>query len=167
MSTNPSQLAGALNGDDQNVSYSRLVIPRIAALDAMVLAAILASLNFWIAPTDPGWLNVNPSPYLLLPILIGGRFGFLPGTGAGILSVAIIVAWQCWLKKVDPASSLASERYVYTCLVLIGGICGELHHFFDGKLKRFAAGQGSLEQRLKKLDNELYFLREAKSEVDR
>ena len=137
-----------MNGNDQSVSYSRLVIPRIAALDAMVLAAILASLNFWLAPTDPGWLNVNPSPYLLLPILIGGRFGFLPGTGAGVLAVAIIVAGQCWLKKVDPASSLSSERYVYTCLVLIGGICGELQHFFDGKLKRVAAGQGTLEQRL-------------------
>ena len=149
------------------MSFSRLVIPRIAALDAMLLAAILVSLNFWIAPTDPGWLNVNPSPYLLLPILIGGRFGFLAGIGAGVFAVAIIVAGQCWLKKVDPASSLTSERYAYTCLILIGGLCGELQHFFDGKLKRLAEGRGTLELRLKKLDNELYFLREAKGEVDR
>src|SRR6185436_1051397 len=129
--------------------------------------AILAALNFWIAPADPGWLNVNPSPYLLLPILIGGRFGFLPGVGAGVLAAAIILAGQCWLKKLDPASILISERYVYTCLILIGGICGELQHFFEGKLKRHVEGHGALELRLKKLDSELYFLREAKGEVDR
>lgn len=133
----------------------------------MVLAAILVSLNFWIAPTDPGWLNVNPSPYFLLPILIGGRFGFLPGMGAGVLSVAIIAAGQFWLKKVDPVSSLNSARYVYSCLVLTGGICGELQHFFNGKLKRLTEIQGTFQQRIKKLDNELYFLREAKVEVDR
>ena len=149
------------------MSFSRLVIPRVAPLDAVVLAAILASLNFWIAPTDPGWLNVNPSPYLLLPILIGGRFGFFPGIGAGVLSVTIIVAGQFWLKKVDPVSSLNSERYVYSCLVLTGGICGELQHFFNGKLKRLTEIQDSFQQRIKKLDNELYFLREAKVEVDR
>jgi polysaccharide biosynthesis protein PelD len=149
------------------VSFSRLVMPRVALLDAMVLAAILVSLNCWVAPTDPGWLKVNPSPYILLPILIGGRFGFLPGMGAGILSVVIITAGQFWVKKVDPVSSLSSERYIYSCLVLTGGICGELQHFFNGRLKRLTEIQSTFEQRIKKLDNELYFLREAKVEVDR
>jgi polysaccharide biosynthesis protein PelD len=149
------------------VNLSRLIVPRIAPVDALVLAAILVALNLWIAPKDPGWLKVNPSPYLLLPVLIGGRFGFLPGVGAGVLSGLIILTGQFWLNKVDPVSSLASGRYVYSCLILIGGICGELQHFFNGKLKRLTAGQETLEQRLKKLDNELYFLREAKVEVDR
>ena len=156
-----------LDRNDVTVSFSRLVIPRAAPLDAVVLAAILISLNFWIAPTDPGWLNVNPSPYLLLPILIGGRFGFLPGMGAGVLSVAIIAAGQFWLKKVDPVSSLNSERYIYSCLVLTGAISGELQHFFNGKLKRLTEMQGTFQQRINKLDSELYFLREAKVEVDR
>ncbi len=133
----------------------------------MLLAAILVSLNFWIAPADPGWLNVNPSPYFLLPILIGGRFGFLSGVVAGVLSVAIIVAGQFWFKKIDPVSSLVAERYVYTCLILAGGICGELQYFFSGKLKRLTELLDTYQERIKKLDNELYFLREAKGEVDR
>lgn len=149
------------------MSVSRLSILRVAPIDAAMLAAVLVALNFWFAPGDPGWLAVNPSPYFLLPILIGGRFGFLPGTGAGVFSVTIIVAGQVWLKKVDPVSSLIAERYVYTCLVLIGGICGELQHFFDGKLKNLTELQGTFNERIKKLDNELYFLREAKVEVDR
>jgi hypothetical protein len=132
-----------------------------------VLAAILVALNFWTAPTDPGWLNVNPSPYLLLPLLIGGRFGFVPGIGAGLLSMAIIVAGQFLLKKIDPVSSLHSERYIYSCLLLTGGICGELQHFFNSKLKRLTESEGTFQERIKKLDNELYFLREAKGEVDR
>ena len=81
--------------------------------------------------------------------------------------MAIIVAGQVWLKKVDPVSSLIAERYAYTCLILIGGICGELQYFFDGKLKNLTELQGTFNERIKKLDNELYFLREAKVEVDR
>jgi hypothetical protein len=149
------------------VSFSRLVNRGVATLDALILAGILISLNFWIAPKDPGWLNVNPSPYFLLPMLIGGRFGFSPGIGAGVLSVAIITAGQFWLKNVDPVSTLYSERYLDSCLVLTGGICGELQHFFNDKLKRLTEVQDTFQQRIKKLDNELYFLREAKVEVDR
>ena len=156
-----------LDRNDLTVSFSRLVIPRAALPDAMVLAAILAAFNLWIAPTDPGWLNTNPSPYFLLPLLIGGRFGFLPGMSAGVLSVVIIVVGQFLLKGVDPASSLNSERYVYSCLVLTGAVCGELQHFFNGEVKRLTDIQDTCEQRINKLDNELYFLREAKLEVDR
>ena len=133
----------------------------------MVLASVLIPLNWWIAPRDPGWLSLNPSPYFIIPILIGGRFGFLPGIGAGLLASGIILAGQFWLKNIAPLSSLGSERYVYTCLILAGGLCGEMQHFFNGRLKRRAAAQDALEARLKKLDNELYFLREAKVEVDR
>ena len=150
-----------------SASSSRLVIPRVAPLDAVVLAAFLVALNFWIAPNDPGWLILNPSPYLILPMLIGGRFGFLPGIGAGVLATAIIAAGQIWLKKVDPVASLNSDRFLYSCLVLTGGICGELQHFFNGKLKRLTEMQDTFQARIKKLDNELYFLREAKLEVDR
>src|SRR5436190_13881399 len=117
------------------VNFSRLTIPRIAWLDAVVLAAILIASNLWIAPKDPGWLGLSPSPYFLLPVLIGGRFGFLPGISAGILAGLIIGIGQYWLKKVDPASLLTSERYIYFSLILIGGICGEMQHFFYGRLK--------------------------------
>lgn len=136
-------------------------------LDAVALAVLLAGLNFWLAPADPGWLTINPSPYFLLPLLLGGRFGFLPGMGAGILAVALVVAGQFWLKKMDPLSSLIAERYFYSCLVLSGGVCGEMQHFFHGKLKRLTEIQDTFQQRIKKLDNELYFLRESKLEVDR
>jgi len=149
------------------VKFSRLLIPKVAPVDAMVLAVILVALNLWITPTDPGWLKINPSPYLLLPLLMGGRFGFLPGIGAGFLSVIMIMAAQYWLKKVDPISSLHAERYIYSCLVLTGGICGELQHFFNGKLKHLTGIQATFDQRITKLDNELYLLREAKLEVDR
>jgi hypothetical protein len=148
------------------MSFSRLVIPRAATLDVVVLAVLLVGLNLGLAPADPGWLNVNPSPYFLLPVLLGGRFGFLPGMGAGILSVALIVGGQFWLKNVDLASSLIAERYLYSCLVLSGGVCGEMQHFFHGKLERLAEIQDAFQQRVKKLDNELYFLRESKVEVD-
>lgn len=149
------------------MSFSRFAIPRAAPVDSLLLAAVLASLNFWIAPNDWGWLHVNPSPYFLLPILIGGRFGFLPGVCAGAFTIAIIATGQFYLTKLDVVASLTSERYFFTCLVLTGGICGELQHFFNGRMKHLTELQEDFQHRIKKLDNELYFLREAKSEVDR
>ncbi len=159
-------MAEALDENDSSESFSRRVIRRIATLDAILLSAILVSVNLWIAPTDPGWLNLNPTPYLLLPILIGGRFGFLSGIGAGAFSVAIIVAGQSWLRKIDPVASLSAERYFYTCLILMGGVSGELQLFFAGKLQRLTEIHSSAQERLLKLDSELYFLREAKGEAD-
>jgi hypothetical protein len=167
VSSLPPPVAEAPGADAPSADFTHWVIPRVAVLDAAILAVVLVSLNLWLARSDPGWLNVNPSPFLLLPILIGGRFGFLPGLGAGLFAATLIVIGQFWLRKVDPVTSLIAERYPYLCLVLLGGICGELQHFFNGKLKRMVEGQGTLELRLKKLDNELYFLREAKGEVDR
>ena len=82
----------------RQVKILDLKIPRIAYLDGLLVAGALASINLWVAPDDFGWLNQNPSPYLLLPILIGARFGFVSGIGAGASAVFIIVVGQVCLK---------------------------------------------------------------------
>jgi len=149
------------------VKILELKIPRIAYLDGLLLAGSLASINLWIAPEDFGWLNRNPSPYLLLPILIGARFGFVSGIGAGASAILIIVVGQVCLKSANFTLFFHSQAFFLTSLVLAGGVCGEIQESFQAKFKQMNALQAHLKNRLKKLDHELYFLKEAKSELDR
>lgn len=141
--------------------------PRAAPRDVALLAALVGGCNVWISPEDWGWLKTNPSPYFLLPVLIGGRFGFVSGVSAGAVAVAMILFGQCWTGQRLATELLGSERHFFFCLMLAGGICGELQHWFEVRLRRFGEIQESFQQRIKTLDDELYFLREAKGESDR
>ena len=42
--------------------------------DVLLLGAVLALINYLAALSDFGWMRLNPSPWLLLPALIGVRF---------------------------------------------------------------------------------------------
>ena len=52
--------------------------PKSIALDAVLVAAAIVGANLLFDRAHPGWANLNPSPYLLLPILLGGRYGWVP-----------------------------------------------------------------------------------------
>ena len=56
------------------------VLPRVAAL-----FGLLALVNWMVSPADPGWLSLNPTPWLVLPVLFGVRYGVACGFGAGLL----------------------------------------------------------------------------------
>ncbi len=146
----------------------RSSLPPVAILDAILLVVILLALNFVVAPKDPGWLGLNPSPYLVLPILIGGRFGFLAGVMAGGMAAVAVVLMQghANLVLVPLVPFLVEHAFLLTALVITGGLCGEIQHFFYQKLSQLSAMEDSYKNRIKRLDNELFFLRETKSELD-
>lgn len=78
--------------------------PHSIALDAAVAAAAIVGANLLFDRAHPGWTNLNPSPYLLLPILLGGRYGFMPGILAGLTASALIVLQQMLLAVPLPAA---------------------------------------------------------------
>ena len=142
------------------------LLSRAAALDPLLLAAVLAGLNVWVARHDFGWLQLNPSPFFLLPVLIGGRFGFFSGTLAGFVGLLAILAGRSALTGTPLSVFLLEHRFFLTSLIVMGAICGELQRLFQRKLSQTQHSQEQFEQRIKQLDTELYFLREAKSELD-
>ncbi len=86
------------------MSLPAVLRPKSIALDAAVVAAAIVGANLLFDRAHPGWTNLNPSPYLLLPLLLGGRYGFLPGILAGLTASALIVLQQIVLAGPLPAA---------------------------------------------------------------
>ena len=139
---------------------------RNAWVDSAVLLALLATANWLVASDDFGWRNLSPSPWLILPILIGSRYGFTAGMLAGALGGAVI-----WLglvsEGVHSADFFRVHSFSIAAMVLIGGICGEINGDFRKRELQLATRLGQNQDRLRKLDVDLFFLREAKSELER
>lgn len=77
--------------------------------DVVVVGGMLAVLNLLIARSDFGWIKLNPTPWILLPVLIGGRYGLTPGLISGLLSSLAIALVQARIATV-PVPAFAQDR---------------------------------------------------------
>ena len=98
--------------------------------DAVTMAGVLALLNFLTSPTDPGWLALNPSPWVILPLLTGARYGFrwgfLSGASASLLLLAALL-----LTRID---TISAHSLFFLALPTVGLLAGEAHELFATKL---------------------------------
>ncbi len=92
------------------------VLLRFAAL-----FGLLALANCLIARDDPGWLSVNPTPWLILPALFGVRYGFVSGFGAGVLIALLLVVGR---HLTGQDVNLVEHAYAVLALPLIGALLG-------------------------------------------
>lgn len=136
-------------------------------MDLAVISGFLLLINLVYAPKDVGWLNQNPSPWLFLPLLMGGRYGFVPG----IASAGVVIL--IYLFGIDQRADLFFQivlrdyGYHFAMVLLIGGLSGEVRRMFRRKEIQLYAENAHAKERLKKLDTDLFLLREAKSELER
>lgn len=61
-------------------------------MDAAAVGGLLMAVNRIAAPHDPGWLSLNPTPWLLVPVLTGLVHGFRWGFLFGALASAGVFA---------------------------------------------------------------------------
>jgi hypothetical protein len=146
---------------------SFLLIPKSVWVDACVLGSIIIICNSVFAPRDIGWLNLSPTPYFLLPILLGCRYGFASGLLGGIVGAGVVLFGLVQSHGLTPGKAFQDYGYLIGALPFIGGICGEIQGTFRKRLTQLTALQESSVQRLKALDSDLYLLREAKAELER
>ncbi len=151
--------------------------PKSIALDAAVIAAVVVGANLLFDRAHPGWTNLNPSPYLLLPILLGGRYGFLAGVLSGAAASALILA-QPLLFPVSTSpfllvtsssarDAIAASPYLHASLLFAGGICGELFGWFRRERAQSEAQLEKLNTSVRRLDADVRHLRGVKDELDR
>lgn len=145
----------------------RLAVTKSARTDTVVLAVLLLTLNSLFSPFDIGFTKLNPSPYLILPVLIGSRYGFGPGIFAGLSAVVVTMIGQWRLLDLSFTQTLALHGYYLGFLIGIGGICGEIQNYFRVRELQLEAIVENAKDRLKKLDTDLVMLREAKAELER
>lgn len=100
-------------------------------VEALVLAALVVGLGFWLAPGDP--LQVAaPFPWLALsPLLIGLRYGFTRALVNGCLIVIVYLV----LHQRGPLYAHLSSAWIVG--VLVGGmIAGEVRDLWERRLQR-------------------------------
>lgn len=135
-------------------------------LDAVILVALLGGLDYWLLPPSIALLEMNPSPYLLIPLLLGGRYGFLEGVVGGALATGVILAGEFATEGTLAAKLLIEERYAFLSLFLLGALAGELQAFYHRKLRSLEARNEQLQRKIKRLDDEFNILRESKDELE-
>lgn len=145
-----------------------VLAPRHLWLDGVVVVTLLALINLLVSRTDPGWLRLNPSPYLLVPLLMGGRYGFGPGVTAAVITVLGIALVRT---AMGFAPSVATELHAHALtwmfMVIIGGVAGEIWLYFRRRIEQLEATTETLGAKLRQLDADAVILREAKDELDR
>lgn len=82
---------------------------------------ILSLVNILVSRHDPGWLALNPTPFLLVPALLGVRYGFTAGLVSGAAAAGLIILGRYSL--IDFA--VADHRFVLASLPLLGLIVGQ------------------------------------------
>ena len=133
--------------------------------DILLLGALIAGLNFVLARSDAGWLELNPSPWLLLPLLIGARYGASSGTICGLLCVAGISLVRARVDGVEPWAFATEHRFLLTSLVLGGFLAGQLNQVLRGDSTKLQAGNDLLKEHVSRLQSELSLVNETRHEL--
>lgn len=135
--------------------------------DALLLTAILAGLNYALQRGDVGWLGLNPTPWLLVPLLTGARYGVWAGSMAGLLVATGLAAVRAHVLEIDPWHLASQVRYPLTCLVVGGFLAGELNRVFRGTSQDLTDENCSLASHVERLKAELDLAREMRQDVQR
>ncbi len=141
--------------------------PKSIALDAALVAALVVGANLLFDRSHPGWTNLNPTPYLLLPIIIGGRYGFVAGIFAGFAASVLIIVQQSTLGSVSVRAAVYTTPFLHVSLLFAGGICGELFGWFRRERVQSEAQLEKLSTSVRRLDSDVRYLRGVKDELDR
>lgn len=192
------------------MDFLNKLAPKHGWLDLAVLTGLLLVINGFFASRDIGWTHLQPTPWLLLPILMGCRYGFasgMAGAGVAILVVAFGFFQQVevhGIRTPEQARAAMEQRmnqvaivvldgrkaqerpelqtrqlevmvgvllrhhgYLFAAMLAAGGICGQIQHGFKSREILVTAQSDRASDRLKKLDTDLFLLREAKSELER
>lgn len=94
--------------------------------DLALVGASVALVTWLLSSDDPLWLRLNPSPLIIVPLLIGGRYGLLAGIGSGLLTAAVSVVTAMGFSPVSWQLLVHEQRYLLAALPVLGLVAGEL-----------------------------------------
>lgn len=142
--------------------------PKSVLLDAALLAGGVIAANFIFARAQLGWTQLNPSPYVLLPLLLGGRYGFTVGLLAGLGTSAIVATLQIVGGAASTVTTaLSAAPFLHASFLFLGGVAGELYGWFRRERAQATAQLEKLQTSVRRLDADVRYLRGVKDELDR
>ncbi|MCB1229637.1 MAG: hypothetical protein KDN19_05195 [Verrucomicrobiae bacterium] len=150
--------------DDLATLTKRPSIWKTAPIDAAVLLAILAVCNWLISKDDPGWQRLNPTPWLVLPFFLGGRYGAAAGLVGALLAAASVLLLQWSFGNMTPQALFTTKPYYFLALVLGAAVGTLIHRLVAGpsdQLRRQAIAIADRNQRFEE-DIALYRANESR-----
>ncbi len=128
--------------ENQKISgKSGLRTTNVAVVDALLMVGLLAGINLaTVGWRDWGWMELNPTPWLLVPLFMGARYGFGWGVASGTAVAGMIYAGRAvHVIRHDEALALADvfTEHLYFFLILpgIGFLTGETQGLLSRKLR--------------------------------
>jgi hypothetical protein len=146
---------------------SRLSLPRSAYLDAFLIGAILIVVNLFVDYRDFGLLKLTPSPFFLLPVLLGARYGFGAGVAGGLLASFWVVGGKVLLLQLSPRDVILPNAFLLASLVISGALTGEIQIYFQRMLDRSKSAGKEMEARIQRMGTNLNALRDSRDELER
>ncbi len=91
--------------------------------DVVAIGGGLALLNLLTVPSDLGWLSLNPSPWIVLPLLTGVRYGFRWGFLSGAVASLLLLITLLLTQR----DMVAAHSLFFLALPALGLLAGEAH----------------------------------------
>ena len=101
------------------------------ARDLVVLCVILAVVNGLTERGDPGWLKMNPTPWLLPAALIGARYGFVSGLLSGIAVAMLVASANAITGSLQVDDVIRDNAYFFLSIIAVGAAAGETGRIFS------------------------------------
>lgn len=128
---------------------------RFALLDFLAVAVLLAVANALLARNDPGWFLLNPTPWLVVPAVLGVRYGFMAGLVSGTVTAALIFGARHFMV---PGESLADHKFLYASLPFLGVIVGQFAETLRRRRLDLERDNAQLRERNERLNCECQLL---------
>jgi hypothetical protein len=138
-------------------------------LDTVVIGGVLTAINWLTGRADPGWMLLNPTPWLLLPLLVGARYGLWAGTMAGGLAAAGVLLVQHRLAggEVSLQTVAQANPFYFTGMVLAGFLAGVFRRVSDSEITAMKTSMRRAEQASEMMEAELNVVREGRSQLQK
>jgi hypothetical protein len=140
----------------QKESHLRQVIR-----DLVVLALILLAANYVIHRDQPGWTILNPSPYLVIPVLLGGRYGFKAGVIGAVGACLCIFIAEMTFGDRNFKYLIEDQYFLLVSTLIAAAISGALHSFLGSKRDGIETENAELSAQCAELKRSLEVSREA------
>lgn len=123
--------------------------------------AVLLGVNWILSPKDPGWLGINPSPWLLVPVWLGFRHGYGSGALSGLFVSALVLGGQHWLGD-GKLLALLGEGMAYSlwCFPLVGVLGAFVKGRHDRRVARLEREAGRIGEALARRGEDLAILQQ-------
>lgn len=135
--------------------------------ESLIGLAVLVAVNVLFFQDDPGFLTVNPHPFLFLTILIASRYGTFDGFVTGFLSAVVYASYLFWGQDfISIRDTFEFNAMIPAYLfIILGLLLGEIREIANRDVLRMQDEVDVLRNRISELENDNGLLVEVKEEL--